>query len=142
MRVAVEGEGKDRFIEEARRRLGLRDVEFCGGQDSPDALLLLGSGAEAACAAEVAVLPGDAAPVKARCAVSYGMSPKDTVTVSSVGDRQLLLSVQREFETLGGRRVLIQEFPLDWEMSPHSALPIAALGLITGELREAAYAAP
>lgn len=142
MRVAVVGDGSEQFRAEARRRLTLHDVELCGAVPGADALLLLGGSVGKATAAEVVLLPGCAAPVKARCAISYGMSPKDTVTVSSVGERRLVLSVQREFDTLGGRHVFIQELTLDWELSPHRALPIAALGLITGELGESAYAAP
>lgn len=142
MLVSVVGDGTGQFLAEARRRLTLEGVELCGEPQNAEVLVLLGEDAAGNYAADVALLPGTAVPVKARCAISYGMSPKDTVTVSSVREKQLAISVQREFDTLDGRRVCIQELTLDWGLSPHRALPVAALGLLTGELGESAYAAP
>jgi hypothetical protein len=41
----------------------------------------------------------------ADCVVSYGMSPRDTITMSSVGDEQCVVALQRELVTVS-RRVL------------------------------------
>ena len=42
--------------------------------------------------------------------VSYGMSPRDTVTLSSIGEGSCMLSLQRELPTLGGEILDQQEF--------------------------------
>ena len=45
-------------------------------------------------------------------AVSFGLSPKDTLTLSSLGEETVHLALQREIITLTGRRLDPQEFPL------------------------------
>ena len=45
-------------------------------------------------------------------AVSYGPSPRDTLTFSSLGPGGLLLSLQREVTTLAGNRLERQELPV------------------------------
>ncbi len=59
-----------------------------------------------------AVLPGQRAgalPVRAEGVVTYGLSGKDTLTVSSSVDRAMALALQREIVDIGGRRVDRQE---------------------------------
>lgn len=53
-------------------------------------------------------------------AVSFGLSPKDTLTLSSMGEETIHLALQREIVTLTGQRQDPQEFPLDRQN--HSAL--------------------
>lgn len=142
MRIAVMGEDSANFCDEARRLLALEYVELCRASDGANALLLLDREWVEPAAAPVAVVRGDAqGSVAAEVAISYGMSPRDTLTVSGVTLDGLALSVQREFFTLDGRRVVIQELTLDWSLGPERALPIAALGLLVGELGESVYAA-
>lgn len=142
MRIAVMGEDSANFCDEARRLLALEYVELCRASDGADALLLLDREWSGSTEAPVAIVRGDAqGRVDASVAISYGMSPRDTLTVSGVTLDGLALSVQREFFTLDGRRVVIQELTLDWSLQPDRALPIAALGLIVGELGESVYAA-
>ena len=58
-------------------------------------------------------------------AVSFGLSPKDTLTLSSLEEGTILLALQREIITLTGQRLDPQEFPL--ARKDHTALcPILA----------------
>ena len=53
-------------------------------------------------------------------AVSFGLSPKDTLTLSSLEEKTIHLTLQREIVTLTGTRLDPQEFPLDRQ--DHTAL--------------------
>ena len=53
-------------------------------------------------------------------AVSFGLSPKDTLTLSSLEEETIHLALQREIVTLTGQRQDPQEFPLDRQ--DHTAL--------------------
>ena len=53
-------------------------------------------------------------------AVSFGLSPKDSLTLSSMGEETIHLALQREVITLTGQRLDPQEFPLD--RKDHTAL--------------------
>ena len=44
------------------------------------------------------------------CVVNYGMSPRDTVTFSSIGETECVISLQRELPTLDGGVLDQQEF--------------------------------
>ena len=65
------------------------------------------------------LLPGAAGPLaralRADCAVSYGTSPKDSLTFSSLDGNRICLAVQRELVTLDGavleRQELVLPFP-------------------------------
>lgn len=50
--------------------------------------------------------------LRADCAMSYGTSPKDSLTLSSVGEHSLTLSIQRDLVTLAGGTVERQEVSL------------------------------
>lgn len=62
------------------------------------------------------LLPGAALPLarllKAESAVSYGASPKDTLTISSLEGKQICVALQREIITLDGATLERQEFVL------------------------------
>ena len=58
--------------------------------------------------------------VSAAWAVSFGLSPRDTLTLSSLGEETILLALQREIISLAGDRLDPQEFPLD--RKDHTAL--------------------
>ncbi|MDR0382270.1 MAG: hypothetical protein LBH86_09815 [Oscillospiraceae bacterium] len=63
----------------------------------------------------IAVLPGtDAAAWRVRAGevITYGLSARDTLTLSSVTDDRLALAVQREIVDVAGRRVDRQEITL------------------------------
>ena len=80
------------------------------------------------------LLPGTAGPLaralNARQAVSYGTSPRDTLTFSSLEGHRLCLAVQRELVTLGGAVVEQQELVLPFSTGA-SPLPfLAAAGTL------------
>ena len=80
------------------------------------------------------LLPGTAGPLaralNASQAVSYGTSPRDTLTFSSLEGDRLCLAVQRELVTLGGAVVEQQELVLPFSTGA-SPLPfLAAAGTL------------
>ena len=85
-------------------------------------------------ACRTVLLPGDAGErlgnLQAASAVSYGNSPKDSLTLSSREGPVLWAALQRELVTLEGRVVERQEFPLPLT-PPGGELPtLAAAGAL------------
>ena len=84
------------------------------------------------------LVPGRLAPmaadISADWAVSYGNSPKDSLTLSSLGERDICLALQREVVTLRGERLDQQEFllPRAGHTSPHHVLACAGIQLLLG----------
>ena len=60
------------------------------------------------------LIPGhiSPSPLSPAQVVSYGPSPRDTMTFSSLEESKLLFSLQREIVTLAGTRLERQEFPV------------------------------
>ncbi len=94
----------------------------------------------------IAVIPGSAdsegsAWLSAQSVVSYGMGQRDTITVSSIDDHMIMLTLQREIATLKGEMVDRQDFAVDRqpEISTEAHLIASAAciiaGIPTGELR-------
>lgn len=85
-----------------------------------------------------ALLPGQAGPLarllRGECVVSYGTSPKDTLTFSSLEGNRLCLALQRELVTLQGSVVERQELVLHLppERSPLALLAAAGTLLLLG----------
>lgn len=80
------------------------------------------------------LLPGEAGPlarqISAEYAVSYGTSPKDTLTFSSLEGDKIVLCLQRELVTLEGTVVEQQELALPFGAGL-SPLPwLAAVGVL------------
>ena len=100
----------------------LRVLSRRGGMTERYAALLVVSpqaaaeGAELPGACRTILLPGDAGRMleglRAASAVSYGSSPRDSLTISSREGDRLWAALQRELVTLGGQVVERQEFPL------------------------------
>ena len=71
---------------------------------------------EALPACRLLLLPGDRSMLirrlRADCVMSYGTSPKDSLTLSSVEPHRLTLSIQRDLVTLHGGTVERQEVSL------------------------------
>ncbi len=63
--------------------------------------------------------------------VSYGLSARDSLTVSSVNGEQILICVQREFTTLSGSVLEPQEIKLEL---PASLTPSCLLSAVTALL--------
>lgn len=88
---------------------------------SPSAVGWAGAGA---IQCQTLLLPGAAGPLarglRCACAVSYGTSPKDTLTFSSLEGDRICVALQRELVTLDGDVVEQQEFSLPFppERSP------------------------
>ncbi|MDD4715397.1 MAG: hypothetical protein PHT34_02445 [Oscillospiraceae bacterium] len=90
------------------------------------------------------LLPGDAAGAASRflyadCAVSYGMSPRDTITLSSIEEENLSLAIQRELVTVDGKVVEQQEIQLHRNpgLLPETILAAAGALLLLGVPPEA-----
>lgn len=131
----------------AHVRSGAHPAELAG---EPLDLLAAAPGATAwagagAVACRTVLLPGSAAPLarslRARQAVSYGPSPRDTLTFSSMEGSSLCLALQRELVTLEGAVVEQQELVLPFppEASPLPFLALMGvlllLGIPPGELK-------
>lgn len=84
------------------------------------------------------LVPGRLSPLAgemtAGWAVSYGMSPKDSLTLSSLGAERMGLVLQREVVTLGGDCLDCQEFflPRAERVSPLYVLAGAGVQLLLG----------
>ena len=64
--------------------------------------------------------------------VSYGPSPRDTLTFSSIREAGMVLALQRELVTLDGRRVERQELVLPVRQEPLLTLAWAGTLLLAG----------
>ena len=128
--VLEAGEGIEQAImERLRSRGGLRGR--CASADHP-ALLVVSPqaavrGMELPRQCRTVLLPGGMRGTlpQAASAVSYGTSPRDSLTISSREGDTLWAALQREVVTLGGQVVERQEFPLT--LAPgEEALPALA----------------
>ena len=94
------------------------------------------------CRCRLAVLPGDTEPdlshITAERVITYGMSARNTVTVSSVGvgDGCLFLALQREITGLGGQSHDRQELLVRHAPSTGTALAASAALLACGAAPE------
>ncbi|MEG1858591.1 MAG: hypothetical protein RR216_07585, partial [Pseudoflavonifractor sp.] len=119
---------------------GSHPAEFA--EEKPD-LLCVSAGARgwaglSAIACRVLLLPGGMGPLARNlpcvCAVSYGTSPKDTLTFSSLGGARMCLALQRELVRLDGSVAEQQELvlPCAGQLSPMSYLAAAGVLLLLG----------
>ena len=80
------------------------------------------------------LLPGAAGeralPLRAASAVSYGTSPRDSLTLSSREGDTLWAALQRELVTVDGQVVERQEFPLRLEPGAGELPSLAAAGAL------------
>jgi hypothetical protein len=80
------------------------------------------------------LLPGGLGPLarglRPACAVSYGTSPKDTLTLSSLEGAQICLALQRELVTLDGSLVEEQEWVLPFPVGYDAMDYLAAAGVL------------
>ena len=82
------------------------------------------------------LLPGGlgTTPLRAASAVSYGVSPRDSLTISSREGGALWIALQRELVTVDGRIVERQEFPLTLEPGGQVLSALAAAGRVSFSL--------
>ncbi|MCL2409170.1 MAG: hypothetical protein FWC96_06090 [Oscillospiraceae bacterium] len=69
---------------------------------------------------------------EARCVVTYGMSPKDTLTLSSIGEDACVLALQRELITADGGILERQEFKIPACGSTDESLACSGAMLLLG----------
>lgn len=105
----------------------------------PDILLVMPGadiGADNPVACGVLLLPGDAdippGACDAGCVVTYGMSPKNTVTYSSIGEDACVVALQRELVTVGRDVLERQEIKIGGGMRPDLLLAAASAALVLG----------
>jgi len=88
------------------------------------------------CRCQVAVLPGDnpinCCYLQAERVVTYGLSDRNTVALSSAGENGLLLALQREIVGLDGRRIGQRELIVRGAALTNSALAGATARLVCG----------
>lgn len=99
---------------------------------------MAGRGGQIVC--RLLLAPGDALPaqVRAETVVTYGLSPRDSLTLSSLAEP--VLCVQRALPRLDGTAVDAQEFPLPPLPGPPEALlPLLGLRLLQMPLTEGRF---
>lgn len=118
-RVIEAGEGiEGAILRRLTDRGGLRDQ--CVSERHPALVVIspraVRRGLELPAACRTVLLPGDAGAalgqLRAASAVSYGNSPRDSLTLSSRNGDRLWAALQRELVTVDGHVVERQEFPL------------------------------
>jgi hypothetical protein len=77
-------------------------------------------------------VPGDTDSFDAECIVTYGMSPKNTITLSSISEDMCVLALQRELITTCGDVLERQEIKIKGGMCPNSLLAVYGTLLILG----------
>ncbi len=81
------------------------------------------------------LVPGDMEKwgVKADMVITYGMSSKDTVTLSSIDGDECIVAVQRGFDTLNGDTVEPQELPVRRHgLAPEKAAAVTGAAILLG----------
>lgn len=134
--VLEAGEGIEGMIYRRLRALN-RTAPVCFDRERPS-LLVVSQGAARRGAVlpdcRTVLLPGEAGELlgtnQAASAVSYGSSPRDTLTLSSREGTHLWAALQRELVTVDGRVVEPQEFPLALENGAPSMSALAAAGAL------------
>lgn len=108
---------------------------FHSGQRSPELIVISGKAAEnlklkkyARC--RTLLFPGNCKKplVKAEYTVSYGMSAGDSITFSSIGSKEYVLSIQKELTLPNGNIVECQELPIRRRFGVSSDSFLAAVG--------------
>ncbi len=85
--------------------------------------------------AKILLLPGFTAQcdVTAKCAVTYGMSARDTLTLSSFAGHTRIMAMQREIMTLSGCILERQEVTIHDTLPPEILLAVYGALIILGE---------
>ena len=129
-------EGIEGRIYRRLRELG-RTAPVCFDRERPSLLVVSPSAARQGVElpdCRTVLLPGQAGELlrtkQAASAVSYGPSPRDTLTLSSREGDHLWAALQRELVTVDGRVVEPQEFPLELEENTTSMSALAAAGAL------------
>ena len=131
--VLEANEGIEGRIYRRLRELG-RTAPVCFDRERPSLLVVSPSAARQGVElpdCRTVLLPGQAGELlRTKQAVSYGPSPRDTLTLSSREGDHLWAALQRELVTVDGRVVEPQEFPLELEENTTSMSALAAAGAL------------
>ena len=134
--VLEAGEGIEGMIYRRLRALN-RTAPVCFDRERPSLLVVSQEASRRGVAlpdCRTVLLPGEAGELlganHAASAVSYGPSPRDTLTLSSREGTRLWAALQRELVTVEGRVVEPQEFPLALENGAPSMSVLAAAGAL------------
>ncbi len=104
-------------------------ARYCEGDEQPDAALVMpGHDEDEQPDAPTVIAPPECR-ARAKQLITYGHSPRDTLTFSSVSGDYQVLSLQREIVTLGGKRLERQDIPLPPNGRPQMTLALSALML-------------
>ncbi len=82
---------------------------------------------------DVVVCDTDSDIFDADCIVTYGMSPKNTITLSSISEETCVLALQRELITTKGDVLERQEIKIKGGLRPDCLLTVAGALLILGQ---------
>ena len=122
---------------------GDRPEAFCGIYDLFIAAKGGGVTGHAGTSCRALLMPGDEPPlVPSKWVVSYGFAPRDTLTLSSLTEKQAVFALQRELVTLEGVVIEQQERPITippgWDAPSVMALygSLLLLGILPEELEK------
>ncbi len=127
------------FMGKIRSYSGRGDLIICAGdvEDAELTVLSPGFSGDLRASRGAVLAPGDRhGEISSPCAVTYGMSGRNSVTLSSVGAGQCVLSVQRDIPTVLGNRLERQDIPVspepehdgEWTAGLYGALLMAGIG--------------
>lgn len=137
-RIGLAGTAGGAFFRLAESLLNGKNavLETWNPQPEYDAVLILpGSlpcGSVIRCAILIAPDESEAVETECKSVISYGMSPRNTLTISSIAGEKYVIALQRDAVTLDGELILRQEFPVACGLPPYEALALAALAVIAG----------
>lgn len=144
--IMESGRKLSRFLAQSLPERLREEIDLCAAENLPpdretDLLVVAPDlqwegGTAAPCRA--LLVPGRLSPlageVRADWAVSYGISAKDSLTLSSLGEEQICLALQREVVTLTGDCLECQELllPRGGHTAPYHVLACAGIQLLLG----------
>lgn len=72
--------------------------------------------------------------------LTYGLKQKSTITVSSIGEKQIIISIQRAFKNIKGKMISEQEIPINLRKNNlmdlyNSIIKIAIINLLSTKNR-------
>ncbi|MDR0839493.1 MAG: hypothetical protein LBN99_07650 [Oscillospiraceae bacterium] len=127
----------ERFGETLTRMLRGVDVRVTRARAKAD-VAVVSPGYTGTQSAECSVLlapdGAGARPIAARSVITYGMSPRATLTLSSIGERSCVLAVQREIVTARGDVVEEQELEVPALGGTYTTLAVAGGRILLGLL--------
>ena len=139
----IGGEMIKTFSRHGRGQIGIEIVDIEDEKDKTVDILVLTENDRGRCSnikCTALLLPGNMMPggLKASFVVSYGMSPKDSITMSSIGKSECVLALQREIVTVGGVVMEQQEIPVHkiHGLSPNELMAVSGAMVLSGYYTE------